>query len=184
VERRLAGEAQRRIPVPDLSPSHMSMLAIIAPLFALTTLLAAGSLAQAKVVLGGPDDDRIVGTEEDDTLIGGPGEDSIRGLQGEDELFGGTGDDSGGYVERGGKGLFGGRGADKLYGNGGGDDLTGGEGADLLRGGNGDDTVYDSYDGPDRDRIFCGEGRDWVFADEEDFVDEESCEKILRGAIW
>ena len=139
--------------------------------------------ALAKTADGTDGDDRLIGTNGSDTLSGGKGEDAIRGLQGDAELNGGIGDDGGAFTERGGKGLFGGSGSDELRARGGNDTLEGGAGADLLRGGNGDDTIVESGDGAGKDRVYCGRGRDEVFADEGDVVDEESCERVLIGAV-
>ena len=154
---------------------------IAAVLFlSLLGLLAAPALA--KTLDGTDGDDRLIGTAGADDLSGGKGEDALRGLQGDDELNGGIGDDGGAFTERGGKGLFGGKGSDELRARGGDDTLQGDEGADLLRGGNGNDTVVESGDGAGKDRIYCGRGRDEVFADEADVVDEGSCERVLIGA--
>lgn len=132
------------------------------------------SAAYAKTATGTDGDDRIVGTERADNLSGGAGRDTIEGLDGRDEIYGGTGGD---------KGLSGSRGEDEIYGRGGDDYLEGGRDADLLRGGNADDTIVASFDRGGVDRIFCGDGRDEVFADEDDVVDKASCERVMIGAI-
>ncbi len=67
--------------------------------------------------------------------------------------------------------LEGGPGSDILYG---GDGLFGGQGEDVIYGGGGNDSLGDSTGGQ-RDKLYCGEGRDRYFADPNDYVDS-SCE--------
>ncbi len=65
---------------------------------------------------------------------------------------------------------------DVLYGGDGRDMLTGAAGEDVLYGGDGNDTI-DAEDGQ-RDKLYCGEGRDEYVAVKNDYVDS-SCEKKL-----
>jgi len=115
----------------------------------------------ADVIYGGPGDDGLRGdtVEKDvgadgskDVLYGGPGKDWIDGGAGDDVIYGGDGND---YV------LFG-------------DQSREGAGEDVIYGGDGNDTII-SADG-NRDKIYCGEGRDRYNADRLDYVDS-SCEK-------
>jgi Ca2+-binding RTX toxin-like protein len=147
----------------------------------------------------------LPGTDRPDTLEGRDGDDEIRGLGAKDALIGGLGSD----VIYGGPGddflkgnsdvahdtskdvLYGGPGNDQLNDINGGDDvLYGGEGDDApLIGGKGEDVIYggdgnDDLDGASvdrqqRDKLYCGEGKDYYVADENDYVDS-SCEVKYR----
>ncbi len=75
-------------------------------------------------------DDRIIGSNNNDTIVAGNGDDLIDGRGGRDRLCGGRGEDT----------LKGGGDRDKLYGNRGDDKLEGGEGRDILVGGSGEDS--------------------------------------------
>lgn len=80
-------------------------------------------------IVGNDNANKIVATEEDDTIDGGAGKDSI---------YGGDGNDS----------IYGGKGNDKIYGQAGDDTLWGGADNDTLWGGDGADTfVFTSSDG-------------------------------------
>ena len=96
------------------------------------------ALVPAAVRVGGPGDDRLIGTAAADRLAGQGGDDILRGLAGADELRGGSGADrlAGGRDD---DQLLGGRGADTLRGGAGVDLLDGGRGADALIGGGGAD---------------------------------------------
>ena len=89
------------------------------------------ALVPAAVQIGGPGEDRLIGTAGPDRLAGRAGADLLRGLAGPDELQGGRGADI----------LTGHRGADRLIGGRGGDELRGGFGADVLRAGPGADLL-------------------------------------------
>jgi hypothetical protein len=89
-------------------------------------------------------------------LYGGPGRDILKGAAGDDVLYGGAGDDNG-YVGQ----------------------LDGLGGEDVLYGGDGDDTLYGTYDGGDRDKLYCGKGKDEYDADKHDIV-SSSCEKKVK----
>ncbi len=91
----------------------------------------ARALVPAAIEIGGPGDDRLIGTAGPDRLAGRAGADLLRGLAGPDELQGGRGADI----------LAGHRGADRLIGGRGGDELRGGFGADVLRAGPGADLL-------------------------------------------
>ena len=98
------------------------------------------------IVMGGAGDDDLTGGEGNDFLRGGSGEDTLSGGEGGDTLRGGSGDDE----------LYGGNDDDLLMGDGGDDELYGGAGDDTLDSGTGDDTLTG------------GEGSDtFVFAENE-----------------
>jgi len=80
-------------------------------------------------------------------LHGGPGRDQMIGEEGDDVLYGGDGDDS---------------------------PLVGGKGEDVLYGEDGNDFIDASGDGQ-RDKLYCGEGKDEYAADKIDYV-SSSCE--------
>src|SRR5215217_8196664 len=108
------------------------------------------------------------------------GEDEIHGLGGGDWLLGGSGND----IIYGGPGnddLYGEKGDDVIYGGDGNDDIGGEKGEDVLYGGKGNDKL-DVEAGPhdgQRDKLYCGEGKDVYMADKSDYVDS-SCEKLPR----
>jgi Ca2+-binding RTX toxin-like protein len=107
------------------------------------------------VMYGGPGDDFLAGStvneaahdKSNDVLHGGPGTDSVNGGWGDDVLYGGDGGD---------KMLYGGKGEDILYGE------------------DGNDFIDASLDGQ-RDKLYCGKGRDHYFATKIDYV-SNSCE--------
>ena len=127
--------------------------------------------------LGGYDD--VEGGPGNDILYGGPGEDYGFGDDSDDVIYGGPGDDCN---------LSGGDGNDIIYGGPGDDScshayLRGDKGEDVIYAGPGDDTelnvsgVMNHGDGQ-RDKLYCGEGRDTYYAEKIDYVDS-SCEVKL-----
>jgi len=126
------------------------------------------------VLNGGADNDSLIGDGRDengnDIIYGGPGDDgNLNGDDGNDVIYGGPGDDG----SRGMDGedvIYGGPGDDKLDG-GPSEAVYGGPGELLLGGGDGQ-----------RDKIYCGEGRDSYTADKEDYVDS-SCEVKLPNSL-
>jgi Ca2+-binding RTX toxin-like protein len=142
---------------------------------------------------GCPKGGLLLGTDEPDKLDGREGDDEIRGLGGSDHyldggpgsdtIHGGDGDDAMIPIEKAnrepafGAGLDGGPGNDTLYGGDGDDGVYGGTGEDVLYGGDGNDIVADDYD-EQRDKLYCGEGRDEYIAFKNDYVDS-SCEKKI-----
>jgi Ca2+-binding RTX toxin-like protein len=120
----------------------------------------------------------LFGTDKQDGLRGEKGDDEIRGLGAADELYGGYGRDVL-YGAAGMDFLYGGRDHDVLYGGDGNDILLfGGEGEDVIYGGDGNDYIEASGDG-DRDKLYCGEGRDQYAADKIDYM-SGSCEVNSR----
>ena len=86
----------------------------------------------------------LTGGDGDDDLVGGANNDTLLGVGGVDILSGGAGNDT----------LDGGTGNDTLNGDAGNDTLIGGDGNDTVNGGTGDDTIVagsgrgnDHYDG-------------------------------------
>lgn len=94
----------------------------------------------ADFAFGGDGNDKLRGRKGDDDLQGGAGNDDLRGNRGDDILDGGTGNDLliGGFGD---DTLLGGDGQDSLRGARGNDVLEGGAGADMLNGARGDDTL-------------------------------------------
>src|SRR5215212_5050589 len=156
-------------------------------------------------VPGCPKGGLLSGTDKPDLLDGLEGDDEIRGLGAKDQLIGGLGSD----VLYGGPGadslmsiyhgrdslmskdvLYGGPGNDFLLDDGGvGDDVYyGGDGDDIMWAGTGEEVIYggdgndtiETYD-RQRDKIYCGKGKDRFTAGKNDYVDS-SCEGKLRGA--
>ena len=115
-----------------------------------------------------------VGTAGAATLGGGEAPDNLGGTGGGDVLFGRGGDDV----------VFGRGGDDALHGGAGADAVYGDSGRDVLLGGTGDDHLY-AEDGR-LDVVFCGAGRDTVFADAVDRV-APGCEvdgkQVLKGGV-
>ena len=121
-------------------------------------------------VYGGPGDDFVLGDETllgnvstsqagDDVIFGGPGREEVHGEGGDDVIFGGDGNDNVSPVSIGG--------------------LDGGLGEDVIRGGDGNDFVVGAHDGGQRDRLYCGKGRDEYLADNIDYV-SSTCEVRIR----
>ena len=129
------------------------------------------------VIYGGADNDSLNGDgrEENgnDIIYGGPGDDDVNVFiiedDGNDVIYGGPGDDK----------LKGWEGEDVIYGGPGDDKLDGGP-SDALFGGPGK-LLPGGGDGQ-RDKLYCGEGRDSYFADKEDYVDS-SCEVKLPNSL-
>jgi hypothetical protein len=141
--------------------------------------------------LGGSD--QIEGRLGGDFIYGGPGDDELDNLAfknvhghyfhghghyfrfesgikdlSKNVLYGGPGDDT----------ISGGSAHDRLVGGKGSDAIYGGSGEDVLYGGDGNDELDGRDVGPkdtQRDKLYCGAGRDKYFADPTDYVDS-SCE--------
>jgi hypothetical protein len=120
-------------------------------------------------IVGSADNDRLSGRNGDDTLSGGLGDDTLSGGNGDDQIFGGAGNDtiSGGNgkdILRGGIGndlLNGGNGNDSLFGQEGNDLLNGGNGNDFLWGGIGDD-ILNGGNNRDTFVLATGQGTDTI----------------------
>jgi Ca2+-binding RTX toxin-like protein len=140
--------------------------------------------AGADTVRGGAGNDRVVGRGDADAISGNSGSDRVSGGSGDDRVFGRSGDDgvsgnAGDDRVSAGSGddrVFGRTGDDGVSGNAGDDRVDGGSGSDRLFGRRGDDLI-DARDG-ERDRVYCGSGRDTVRADREDLL--RGCERRFR----
>ena len=123
----------------------------------------------------------LCGTDKSDDLDGKDGDDEIHGLGGKDSIDGGNGTD----VIYAGPGddawLSGERGDDVIYGGDGNDYVAADQGADVAYGGEGNDFLDGTLDHGQRDKLYCGEGRDEYRADKNDYVDS-SCERKLGPA--
>jgi Ca2+-binding RTX toxin-like protein len=135
----------------------------------------------------------LLGTNKLDKLNGFDGDDEIRGLAGPDFIVGGAGNDviyAGPGDDKGKKGKYfdrnvmGNRGDDVLYGGAGNDtlgsDIGQDVGDDVYYGGDGNDALY-ARDGQ-RDKLYCGKGKDRYIADKIDHVDS-SCQKKLLAPV-
>jgi hypothetical protein len=110
---------------------------------------------------GCPKGGLLLGTDKKDRLAGQEGDDKIRGLGGFDDLKGGPGNDI-------------------LYGGDGDDLLEPAWDEDVIYGGDGNDWLGGGSDGQ-RDKLYCGEGKDDYSADKNDYV-SSSCEK--QRPLW
>jgi Ca2+-binding RTX toxin-like protein len=140
---------------------------------------------------GCPKGGLLLGTDKVDELAGEKGDDEVRGLGGSDDIMGGDGNDVlYGGSERDGVGGY--DGDDVIYTGAGNDGGTavlvaGHGGDDVIYGGPGDDTKLDvasqgelGNDGQ-RDKLYCGEGRDTYYAEKIDYV-ASSCEVKLGNS--
>lgn len=136
---------------------------------------------------GGITHEKIVGTDEDDTLKlengfnivhGNGGIDTIIGGSGIDFIYGGDGNDI----------LDGGEGTNIVFGEGDDDTITDGSGDSYLNGGTGNDIIY-GYDGndvliggADNDELHGGEGNDALAGNSgEDYIYGENGSDVLYG---
>ena len=130
--------------------------------------------------------DDLDGKDGDDEIHGLGGKDSIDGGNGTDVIYAGPGDDAWLSGERGDDVIYGGDGNeeevlgwvgdDVIYGADGNDYVAADQGADVAYGGDGNDFLDGTLDHGQRDKLYCGEGRDEYRADKNDYVDS-SCEK-------
>ena len=111
-------------------------------------------------------------------LMGEKGDDELRGHGEYDEIYGGAGSDvlyGGSESPPEGDFVWGDEGDDVIYGGDGNDYGFGGDGADVIYGGDGNDNLGESGDGQ-RDKLYCGKGKDQYQAEKIDYVDS-SCEE-------
>jgi RTX calcium-binding nonapeptide repeat (4 copies) len=142
--------------------------------------------------LAGEDgEDEVRGLGSSDILTGGLGRDVLYGGPSDDELYGGGKQPLSFYIDKSKNVLHGGPGKDTLSGDEGDDVIYGGDGNDFdLWGSRGEDVIYGG-DGNDhldattwdrqRDKLYCGAGRDEYTADKLDYV-SSSCEIKLDGS--
>ena len=126
------------------------------------------------LMMGEKGDDEIRGGSElyggdgNDVIYAGPGGDSIEGEQDDDVIHAGDGGD---YL------VIGGTGDDVIYGGEGNDFISDDQGEDVLYGGDGnDELVANRPNDEERDKLYCGAGKDKYQADPNDYV-SKSCEK-------
>lgn len=125
---------------------------------------------------GGP----LLGTDKPDKLAGRDGDDKIRGLGGKDTIVAGPGNDVI-YGGPGGEGVLDGdEGDDVVYGGPGVDHINGKEGEDVIYGGDGNDWLSGGGD-EQRDKFYCGAGKDHYYADKNDYVSSNCEKKIVVG---
>lgn len=149
-------------------------------------LAAAATVAVAAVLNGDAGDNRLVGTEQADTIRGYEGNDQLYGKGGPDTLNAGPGNDylsgrDGADTTSGNFGsdrIYGDVGADRINGDNGADYLYGQTGRDVLSGDSGDDRIFAAGDG-ERDRVSCGAGFDRVTVDPNDVVDGQIVDSVL-----
>ena len=128
---------------------------------------------------GCPKGGLLLGTDEADKLDGKKGDDEIRGLGASDFIFGGVGNDDIYAGPGDDASLFGDEGDDVIYGGNGDDGVEEGKGADVIYGGDGNDDIFAFVD-DQRDKLYCGKGKDAYHADEKiDYV-SSSCEKKIK----
>ena len=121
----------------------------------------------------------LSGTDNYDSLSGEDGNDEIRGHGSLDSIFAGPGNDVIYGGPDGESPLIGEEGDDVIYGGTGPDwVLKGSEGNDVIYGGPGNDVGLLGGGDGQRDKLYCGKGRDKYTADKVDYVDS-SCEKKL-----
>ena len=124
-------------------------------------------------IVGGFNDDLLIGTDGNDFVYGGAGNDQLLLLAGDDIGNGASGNDKvwgdeGRDLIIGGTGvdeLIGGAGADAISGDAGADDIYGGADNDVLSGGRGDGDVVIGGAGDDIFKFARGDGRD-MYLDE------------------
>jgi dipeptidyl aminopeptidase/acylaminoacyl peptidase len=106
-----------------------------------------GSAGIAFYASGDAGNDRLTGSEDNDTLTGGSGANVLNGGDGDDRLNGSSASDS----------ITGGRGSDRIYGFAGNDTLDGGDQPDHIYGGDGSDVISG---GSSNDYLFGENGND------------------------
>jgi hypothetical protein len=144
-------------------------------------------LGDKDYIYGGSGDDVIHGGPGDESLLyGGKGEDVLYGDDGNDELIDGSGNDvifcPGRDVVEGCGSLGVGQSPPAFRGLGHDDRFYGEpDGADVIYGGDGNDFIAAYPDGQ-RDKLYCGKGKDLIDAQKPDYVDS-SCEKYAEFSI-
>ena len=151
-------------------------------------LVVGSGVALAAVEVGTDGSDEFFGTNKEDVFHGRAGSDFLEGCEGDDVLYGSDDPDlvgDGLCRKSGDDKLYGGEGDDELFSFPGDDTLFGGEGDDTLVEGRGENQMFGgdgndffqataiNFDRPgsedttpkERDRVYCGEGRDTVVVD-------------------
>lgn len=128
----------------------------------------------SRLLVGGADNDGLMGMGEDDALYGGQGNDTLTGQGGNDLMQGNSGDDR----------LTGDRGSDVIYGGQGNDTIrTGlglaGEAGDFAHGNMGDDTIQGGWGG---DTLLGGQAQDQIHGNAgDDYISGDLGDDALRG---
>jgi Ca2+-binding RTX toxin-like protein len=153
--------------VCEREEKRMKRATLLAVLVALTVALSAGAALAALNNINCPnrDNNRCVGTPQDDKLGGTPEADKMYGRGGHDVFVGFGGNDLQ-------KGLSG---DDRLQGGPDNDKLLAGNGLDEAYGSTGDDSINVSRD-DDTDYAYCGAGYDTVRLDLQDIIGDQSGE--------
>lgn len=132
----------------------MGRRAILLAAVMLVALAAVGGVALAQTLTGDDRDNRLIGSNNRDSISGGGGEDLIKGLRAIDSLNGGAG----------------------------GDDIYAGprdeSARDTVVGAGGNDFIYVRNRPAAKDVVLCGEDRDRVIADSKDVL--SGCERVRR----
>lgn len=189
------------IALPGIMGEERMMKRVIVVLAMMGMAFVVGSgVALAAVKFGTDGHDVLIGTNGTDQLFGKGASDFLAGKKQDDTLYGGDGSDvvyggavGWGMATNGNDKLFGGDGADCMFGGSQDDVLIGGSGRDFMGVycyefifdtgndvfyGDSDNDFIWSWDGH-RDLVFCGTGRDRVFADKK--LDRlHDCERVRR----
>jgi Ca2+-binding RTX toxin-like protein len=122
---------------------------VLAPNIGSKEFFGGGWATVGTFINGGVGNDRIVGSDQCDTINGNAGYDRIDGGLGDDRLAGNGGNDA----------VAGNLGYDRLYGDNGSDRIDAGNGNDRIYGGDGDDLLGG---GAGSDSIYGGNGTDTI----------------------
>jgi Ca2+-binding RTX toxin-like protein len=120
----------------------------------LVALVAIGGVALAETLTGNDRDNRLIGSNQRDSISGGGGNDLIKGLRSIDSLNGGAGNDD----------IYAGPRDERAR-----DTVVGGRGKDFVQ-------VFNRPAA--KDVVNCGKDRDRVVADSEDVLSD--CERKRR----
>jgi Ca2+-binding RTX toxin-like protein len=120
----------------------------------LIALVAVGGVALAETLTGNDRDNRLIGSNQRDSISGGGGEDLIKGLRSRDSLNGGAGGDD----------IYAGPRNERAR-----DTVVAARGNDFVK-------VFNRPSA--KDVVQCGEGRDRVIADSKDVL--SGCERVRR----
>jgi Ca2+-binding RTX toxin-like protein len=145
-----------------------TLIRLISSIFLVVALALVPTASFADDIEGGPGDDNISGTDNDDTINGNGGEDEIEAEDGDDTV---NGDNDGPVVEGNDDEIEGGDGDDTVTGDGSGGLVTGGE--DEIEGDDGDDSITGDGEGfiviGGDDEIEGGDGDDSIIGDGDGF---------------
>jgi Ca2+-binding RTX toxin-like protein len=120
----------------------------------LVALVAIGGVALAETLTGNDRDNRLIGTNQRDSISGGGSDDLMKGLRSIDSLNSGRGNDD----------IFAGPRDERAR--------------DTVVGDRGNDFIYVFSRPSAKDVVTCGAGRDRVIADSDDVLG--GCERVRR----